>query len=85
MDAKATDYAEEAIRAVGRLDVPLARTSVAQAFEVDQEIGPLADAVYLACAEIDEENVVSTVTWNTLADAVDSSELLAVVEATRTH
>jgi len=85
MDAKATSFAEEAIRAVGRLDVPLARTSVAQAFEVDQAIGPLADAVYLACAEIEEENVVGTATWNTLADAVDSAELLSVVEATRTH
>jgi len=85
MDSKVTVYAEEAIRAVGRLDVPLARAAVAQAFEVDQEIGPLADAVYLACAEIEEENLVSTVTWNTLADAVDSPELLAVVESTRTH
>ncbi len=85
MDLKVTAFAEEAIRAVGRLDVPLARTSIAEAFEVDQNIGPLADAVYLACAEIEEENVVSTATWNTLADAVDSAELLSVVEATRTH
>ena len=85
MDSKVTAFAEEAIRAVGRLDVPLARTSIAEAFEVDQNIGPLADAVYLACAEIEEENVVSTATWNTLADAVDSAELLSVVEATRTH
>lgn len=85
MDSKATAFAEEAIRAVGRLDVPLARTSVAQAFDVDHDIGPLADAVYLACAEIEEENDVSTATWNTLADAVDSAELLSVVEATRTH
>lgn len=85
MDSKSAVFAEEAIRAVGRLDVSLARTSVAQAFEVDHEIGPLADAVYLACAEIEEENVVSTATWNTLADAVDSAELLAVVEGTRTH
>jgi chitodextrinase len=85
MESGAMGFAEEAIRAVGRLDVSLARTSVSQAFEVDHEIGPLADAVYLACAEIEEENVVSTATWNTLADAVDSAELLAVVEGTRTH
>jgi hypothetical protein len=38
----------------------------------------------LACTEIEEENAVSTATWNTLADAVDSSELLAVVEISRT-
>ena len=85
MDSKAAAFAEEAIRAIGRLDVPLARTSVSQAFEVDQEIGPLADAVYLACAQIEEENLVSTATWNTLADAVDSANLLSVVEATRTN
>ena len=85
MDAKASSFAEEAIRAVGRLDVPLARTSIAQAFEVDHDIGPLADAVYLACAEIEEESEVSTATWNTLADAVDSADLLAVVESTRTN
>ncbi len=85
MDSKATGFAEEAIRALGRLDVPSARTSIAQAFDVDQTVGPLADAIYLACAEIEEDGDVGTSTWNTLADAVDSAELLAVVESTRTH
>lgn len=85
MDDKASSFAEEAIRAVGRLDAPLARTSIAQAFEVDHNIGPLADAIYLACAEVEEEREVSTATWNTLADAVDSPDLLAVVESTRTN
>ena len=85
MDSKAEAFAEEAIRAIGRLDVPLARTSIAQAFEVDHKIGYLADAIYLACAEIEEEAEVSTATWDTLADAVDSPELLAVVESTRTN
>ena len=85
MDSKAAAFAEEAIRAVARLDVGLARNCIAEAFEVDQQIGPLADAVYLACAEIEEEGEVGTSTWNTLADAVDSPELLAVVESTRTH
>lgn len=83
MDSKAGAFAEEAIRAIGRLDVPLARTAIAQAFEVDHTIGSLADAVYLACAEIDEDGGVSPATWNTLADAVDSGELLAVVEGSR--
>ena len=85
MDSKAAAFAEEGIRALGRLDVPLARTSIALAFEVDHKIGPLADAIYLACAEIEEEAEVSTATWDTLADAVDSAELLAVVESTRTN
>lgn len=84
MDQKARVFAEEAIRAVGRLDVATARTCISQAFDEDHAIGALADAIYLACAEIEEENGVSTATWNTLADAVDSAELLAVVESSRT-
>jgi hypothetical protein len=84
MDQKSRLFAEEAIQALGRLDVAGARTSIAQAFDVDHQIGALADAVYLACAEIEEDGGVSTSTWNTLADAVDSAELLAVVETCRT-
>ena len=83
MDAKAESFAVEGIRAVGRKDAPAARTFIAQAYEADRNIGHLADAVYLACAEIEEDDGVSTSTWNTLADAVDSSELLAAVEASR--
>jgi hypothetical protein len=83
LDQKARLYAEEAIRAVGRLDVATARTAVAEAFDVDHKIGALADAVYLACAEIESGDDVSIATWNTLADAVDSPDLTAVVEACR--
>ena len=83
MEKKAQVFAEEAIRAVGRRDAGFARTSIAQAFEVDHNLGALADAVYLACAEIDKEGGVSTATWNTLGDAVDSPELYGVVEEVR--
>lgn len=83
MDQKARIFAEEAIRAVGRLDAAGARTSISQAFDADHKIGALADAVYLASAEIEADREVSTATWNTLADAVDSPDLLAVVEASR--
>lgn len=83
MEAKARAYAEEAIRAVGQHDVPLARTSIAQAYEADHKIGPLIDVVYLACAEIESDGEVGTATWDTLADAVAGSELLAVVEDAR--
>jgi len=83
MEPRAKVFAEEAIRALGRLDVGAARTWIAQAFDVDQKIGAIADAVYLACAEIEEAAAVSTATWNTLADAVDSPDLVAVVESTR--
>jgi hypothetical protein len=44
----------------------------------------VSDAVYLACAEIEGDRRVSTSTWNTLVDAVDSPQLVAVVEASRT-
>jgi hypothetical protein len=84
MDAKAKAFAEEAIRAVGRADAPVARTFISQAVEVDHHLGALADTIYLACAEIDADGSVSTSTWNTLADAVDSAELRAVVEGSRT-
>lgn len=83
MEAKARAFAEEAIWSLGRGDAASARTFIAQAAEVDHRLGPLADCVYLACSEIDAEGVVSTATWNTLADAVDSAELLAVVEGSR--
>lgn len=83
MDKKAETFAEESIRAVGRKDAALARTAITQAFEHDHDLGALADAVYLACAEIDEDGEVSTSTWNTLGDAVDSAVLYGVVEEVR--
>lgn len=83
MEAKARVFAAEAIRAVGELDVPLARTSIAQAYDADHKIGPLVDAVHLACAEIEADGAVGTATWDTLADAVAGSDLLAVVEDAR--
>lgn len=83
MNAKAEAFAEEAIRAVGRHDVAEARTAVAQAYELDHALGALVDAVHLACAEIEEDNWVSTATWNTLADAVGPGHLLVVVESSR--
>ena len=40
-------------------------------------------AVHLACAEIEEDGMVSNATWNTLADAVGPGYLLVVVESSR--
>lgn len=84
MDQKAQAFAEEAIRAIGRLDAPLARTSITQAYDLDHSLDALADTVHLACAEIEEEGRVSTSSWNTLADAIGSGQLLGVVESSRT-
>lgn len=83
MESEAHVFAEEAIRALGRKDVPSARMAIAQAFDVDRKLGSLADVIHLACWEIEEKERVSTATWNTLADAVDSAELAALVESTR--
>ncbi|REK21227.1 MAG: hypothetical protein DWQ40_04465 [Actinobacteria bacterium] len=84
MDPKATAFASEAISSVGRGDVPSARTSIAQACDIDRAFFRLADAIYLACSELERDGEVTTATWNTLGDAVGSGELLAVVEASRT-
>jgi hypothetical protein len=83
MDLKATAFAEESIQAVGRQDVTEARIAVVQAFDIDHALAALVDAVYLACAEIEEDGGVSISTWNGLADAVPSTALLAVVESVR--
>ncbi|MGH8945368.1 MAG: hypothetical protein ACRDVL_04405 [Acidimicrobiia bacterium] len=83
METRARSHATEAIRAIGEGDVPLARTSIALAYEADHKIGPLVDSVYLACAEIEEDGEVTTATWDTMADAVADSDLLAVVEDAR--
>ncbi len=83
METEAQVFAEEAIRATGRRDVAGARMAMSQAFELDRKIGPLADVIYLACWEIEEDGEVSISTWNTLADAVDSPSLAAIVESSR--
>jgi hypothetical protein len=84
MDPKVRSYAADAIRAIGLGDVPTARTFIAQAWDIDRSLSKLTDAVYLACAELESEGRVSTAAWNNLADAVESGELLAVVEGSRT-
>ncbi len=81
MDAKARAFAEEAILALGRGDSASARTFISQAVDVDHDLGPLADCVYLACAEIDQDGEVTTATWNALADA--ATDLWAVIEGIR--
>ncbi|HLF61827.1 MAG TPA: hypothetical protein VI980_11690 [Acidimicrobiia bacterium] len=83
MDAKAQAFVEEAIRAVARQDVAGARTAVAEAYDADHSLGAVADAIYFACSQIEEDGRVTTSTWNTLADAVGPGHLLAVIEESR--
>lgn len=84
MDQRALAFAEAAVAAIGEKDGPLARTCIAQACEIEPAMDRLADAVYLACSELDTRGDVSTATWNILGESVGSGELLGVVEAHRT-
>lgn len=83
MDPKAVGFAEEAIRALARKDVPAALAAVSQAHAADHSLEPLADAVYMACAQLEEEGRLAIATWNALADAVGPGPLAAVVEESR--
>jgi len=83
MDSKAMAFVEEAIRALARRDVAGARTAVAEAYDADHSLGAVADAIYFACWQIEEDGRVTTATWNTLADAVGPGPLLTVVEQSR--
>lgn len=83
LESPAESFAFEAITALARGDVPSARTSIAQACDIDKKLFRLADAVYLACAEIEEHGKVTTSAWNALGDAVETEELLAAVESYR--
>lgn len=84
MDMKARAFAEDSITAIGTGDVAMARTCIAQACEVDPSLAPIADAVYLACSELEGDGKVSVAAWDTLGDAVGPGPLQAVVEANRT-
>ncbi len=81
---KALAAAEEAIAALGRGDVALARMAVAAAVDIDQvgAFGRLADSVYLIASQL-EDGEVEPGAWDQLADAVDEPRLLAMVEAAR--
>jgi len=82
---QALTAAERALEALGRGDAAAARMAVATAIERDQ-IGlfaSMADAVYLAASQLEEDGEVSAATWNHLADAVGPGPLQALVEMYR--
>ncbi len=82
---QALTAAERAIEALGRRDPAGARMAVAAAIERDQTgmFAQLADAVYLAATELEEEGEIGEATWNQLADAVGPGPLQAMVEQMR--
>ena len=84
-DAPALDAAERALEALGRKDPASARTAVATAVARDRggRLAPLADAVFLAAFQLEENGEITESTWNQLADAVGPGRLQATVEQIR--
>lgn len=73
---------QEAIAALGRGDPDEARAAMVRAMLTDRDLGPMADAVALACAELEAEGELSPPTWNILADACPT-EIRPAVESWR--
>jgi hypothetical protein len=82
---QALTAAERAIEALGRRDSSAARMAIATAVERDQVglFASMADAVYLAAAELDADGAISAATWDQVADAVGPGPLQALVEQFR--
>jgi hypothetical protein len=85
LQRQALTAAEHAIDALSRRDPAGARMAVAAAVERDQigMFSRLADAVYLAASQLEEEDEIDESTWNTLADAVGPGPLQGLVEQAR--
>lgn len=77
--------AQNAIEALGRGDAGAARMAIAVAVDRDEEgmFTRLADAVFLAAAELEATEGISDSTWNQLGDAVGPGPLLDLVEEAR--
>lgn len=82
---QALTAAERAIEALGRGETAAARSAVATAVERDQVglFARLADAVYLAASEMENDGEISPATWNVVADAVGPGPLQGLVEQVR--
>lgn len=82
---QALTAAERALEALGRKDPGAARSAVATAVERDQVglFASLADAIYLAASQLEEDKEIPESTWNQLADAVGPGPLQALVEQLR--
>jgi hypothetical protein len=80
--ADAVGEVEEAIAGLGRGDPDAARNAIVRAVISDRSLGPVADAVALACAELEGDGEISPAAWNALADACPA-EARPAVEAWR--
>jgi hypothetical protein len=80
---QALTAAERAIEALGRKDPSAARMAIATAVDQVGLFASMADAVYLAAAELDADGEISAATWDQVADAVGPGPLQALVEQFR--
>lgn len=80
--ADAVGEVEEAVSALGRGDPDDARAAMSRALAADRSLAHVADAVVLACAELESEGEVSPAAWNALAD-VCPSDVRPAVESWR--
>lgn len=80
--AEAEGELEEVVSALGRGDPDDARAGMARAMAADRKLGAVADAVALACAELEHEGEISPSAWNALADACPP-DLRPLVESWR--
>lgn len=85
LEGKALTFVEQAIEALGRSDGAGARMAISTAVERDRVavFGRLADAVFLAAAQLEAGDEISEATWNQLADAVGPGPLQGLVEQSR--
>ncbi len=59
--------------------------AIASAVDRDQVglFAMLADAVYLACSELEKDDHIAEATWNQLADAAGPGPLQGLIESLR--
>lgn len=76
---------ERAIEALAERDPDDARIAITQALDSQPSasLHRLADAVHVAASEIEDNQEVSSATWDQLADTVSSGPLLELVEQMR--
>lgn len=75
-------HAEEAIIALGRGDVAMARSAAVLSVAADHTLYALADIIALGAAELEAEGAVSPSTWNLMGD-VCPTELRPTIELWR--
>lgn len=83
MEPQALEAARHALESLARHEPAEARTAIAEAVALDPSLDRLADAVYLACSQLEQDDEILEATWNHLADAAGEGPLGDAVEQLR--